>query len=85
MSDSDDLLRLLTLNVKESEIQDEFDRIASLLLNEYCIVVKPPDTSPLGLRYYEILELEFYLHAPDLHHKDPFTHQSDEQRLSGQW
>ncbi|OSX59608.1 hypothetical protein POSPLADRAFT_1078945, partial [Postia placenta MAD-698-R-SB12] len=61
-------------------ITHRFECIASALLHEYYLLVISDDTR----NNYEILEVEFYLKAADVH-DDPFTHGSEEQRYSGQW
>jgi len=82
---SSDLMQLLdvTLLSDSASISCRFDEIANLLLREFELVVKSSHKVEKE-HYYKILELEFYLWKKECH-EDPFTHGSEEQRLSGQW
>jgi hypothetical protein len=74
-----ELLDLSALRTEE-EIQARFTKLAEELLHRYCITL----LGKKGVHQYDILEAEFYLYHPKLH-ADPFTHQSFEQRVSGNW
>ncbi|KAG9218515.1 hypothetical protein CCMSSC00406_0008868 [Pleurotus cornucopiae] len=76
-----DLLDFTGVELGESsEVATRFDRIAKALLQEYHIEL----TNEEGTTHeYNILELEFYLKADG--HGDPFTHGSEEQKISGNW
>ncbi|KAF9489404.1 hypothetical protein BDN71DRAFT_322362 [Pleurotus eryngii] len=76
-----DLLDFTSVELGESsEVATRFDRIAKALLQEYHIEL----TNEEGTTHeYNILELEFYLKADG--HGDPFTHGSEEQKISGNW
>ncbi|KAF8178029.1 hypothetical protein BJ912DRAFT_856562 [Pholiota molesta] len=65
----------------EEEIASRFDRIAKALMHEFRLVVRREDAQEMEL---EILEAEFYLQIAECH-EDPFTHGSEEQRVSGRW
>ncbi|KAK2463728.1 hypothetical protein APHAL10511_004221 [Amanita phalloides] len=67
------------------EIDTRFEAIANVILCDYHLVVE--SSQEVGSRTetrYEVLELEFYLWMDDSH-EDPFTHGSEEQRVSGRW
>lgn len=63
-----------------AEITSRFSKLADSLFHEYliCAHVNGKDVD------YELLEFEYYLHKQECH-EDPFTHQSHEQRLTGNW
>lgn len=61
-------------------IQERFDDIAKSLLHDNLLCI----TTPEGETSYAILEIEMYLKKETVH-EDPFTHASDEQRVSGNW
>ncbi|KAF8076947.1 hypothetical protein FPV67DRAFT_439383 [Lyophyllum atratum] len=63
-----------------SSISERFDLVGRALLHEFHLVVRSDNVETL----FEILELEFYL-LKDGCHEDPFTHGSEEQKLSGRW
>ncbi|KAF9477837.1 hypothetical protein BDN70DRAFT_861153 [Pholiota conissans] len=65
----------------EAEISSRFDRISKDLLHEFRLVVRRENAPDMEL---EILEAEFYLQIAEIH-EDPFTHGSEEQRVSGRW
>jgi hypothetical protein len=65
----------------EEEIASRFDRIAKALMHEFRLVVRRENAQEMEL---EILEAEFYLQIAECH-EDPFTHGSEEQRVSGRW
>jgi hypothetical protein len=65
----------------EEEISRRFERISTALLHEFRLVVRRENTSDVE---FEILEAEFYLQIGGCH-QDPFTHGSEEQRVSGRW
>jgi hypothetical protein len=65
----------------EEEIASRFDRIAKALMHEFRLVVRRENAQEMEL---EILEAEFYLQVAGCH-EDPFTHGSEEQRVSGRW
>ncbi|KAF4601509.1 hypothetical protein EYR40_004805 [Pleurotus pulmonarius] len=76
-----DLLDFTSIELSESsEVATRFDRIAKALLQEYHIELTNEEGTT---REYNILELEFYLKADG--HGDPFTHGSEEQKVSGNW
>lgn len=64
----------------ECEISDRFDEIARILMHEYHLVVILNGVETA----FEIQEMEFYLQKAKCH-EDPFTHGSEEQRVSGRW
>lgn len=82
-SDASNLLSLLDLQALTSHPQlvARFDEIAHLLLHEYRIRLSEAEDE---FEEYEILELEFYLQIEGLHN-DPFTHGTNEQKVSGNW
>ncbi|KAF8178031.1 hypothetical protein BJ912DRAFT_1063371 [Pholiota molesta] len=65
----------------EEEIASRFDRIAKALMHEFRLVVRRENAQEMEL---EILEAELYLQIAECH-EDPFTHGSEEQRVSGRW
>jgi hypothetical protein len=65
---------------QESAIVDRFDQVGSALLHDYFLVVRCEEVET----EFRILELEFYLQKANCH-EDPFTHGSEEQKLSGRW
>ncbi|PPQ92768.1 hypothetical protein CVT25_003877 [Psilocybe cyanescens] len=77
---------------REDEISARLDRIARALLHEFRLVVKPPSRTTkagnpgpqLEDLEFQILEAEFYLRLEGCH-EDPFTHGSEEQKVSGHW
>lgn len=79
---SDELQHLLDFSslTAAADISARFEAIAAFLLREYRIVVTCGDTETI----FEILELEFYLRKQG-YHDDPFTHGSEEQKISGRW
>ncbi|THU86181.1 hypothetical protein K435DRAFT_590386, partial [Dendrothele bispora CBS 962.96] len=79
------LLQLLDLTLlsDSDSISRRFNDIADLLLRKFELVVKSYHENQRET-CYKILELEFYLWKTGCH-EDPFTHGSEEQRLSGQW
>ncbi|TFY71986.1 hypothetical protein EVG20_g1009 [Dentipellis fragilis] len=88
---SDILRQLLDMTTHDFSspraLTERFDEIAALLLQRMVLVCQtnsPTEPEPKKSEEYEILELEFYLRMGD-HHEDPYTHGSDEQRLSGRW
>lgn len=62
------------------KIRERFDDIAKSLLHEHILCI----ATPKGEASYAILEIEMYLKKEAVH-EDPFTHASDEQRVSGNW
>ena len=72
----------------EEDIEHRFNHIAKTLLHEVhlvVMVVKHEDTKDTKKEIeFEILEAEFYLQIGGCH-EDPFTHGSEEQKLSGRW
>jgi hypothetical protein len=67
------------VNTKE-DIERRFKHIAETLLHKFHLVVVKDTTEEIE---FEILEAEFYLQISG--HEDPFTHGSEEQKISGQW
>ena len=65
----------------EEEIASRFEEISRTLLHELRIMVRRENKQDLEL---EILEAEFYLQIGGCH-EDPFTHGSEEQKISGRW
>lgn len=65
----------------EEEIGSRFDEISRMLLHELRIMVRRENKEDLEL---EVLEAEFYLQIGGCH-EDPFTHGSEEQKISGRW
>jgi hypothetical protein len=84
-----DLLALLDLSSpslsSSASIIEHFDRISEHLFQRSYLVCcsTKSDGSPKRV-LYELLEFEFYLIKVDCH-ADPFTHDGEEQRLSGAW
>ncbi|KAF8806017.1 hypothetical protein BYT27DRAFT_7103161 [Phlegmacium glaucopus] len=70
----------------EEDIECRFNHIAKILLHEshLVVVVKNEDTNATKEIEFEILEAEFYLQSGGCH-EDPFTHGSEEQKISGTW
>ena len=64
----------------EQAITARFEVLASALLCDFHLVLKCGDVETK----FQILELEFYLRKPGCH-EDPFTHGSEEQKVSGRW
>jgi hypothetical protein len=73
------LLDFTTLTTT-SDILNRFDTLARALLHDFHLVTRcgSVDTP------FEILELEFYLQKAGCH-EDPFTHGTEEQKVSGRW
>lgn len=70
----------------EEEIQRRFNRVAKTLLHEcHMVMVKLDDDEGTKEIEFKILEAEFYLQIMDRCHQDPFTHGSEEQKISGTW
>lgn len=76
------LLNLLdfTSLTTTDDIVARFDVLSRALFHDFHLVVRcgTVDTP------FEILELEFYLQKAGCH-EDPFTHGSEEQKISGRW
>lgn len=68
-----------------ASIVERFDRISEHLFERSYLVCcsTKRDGSPKRV-LYEILEFEFYLVKSECH-SDPFTHDGEDQRLSGAW
>ncbi|KAF9443294.1 hypothetical protein P691DRAFT_713474 [Macrolepiota fuliginosa MF-IS2] len=64
----------------ESAISNRFDEIARVLIHEHRLVVSNNGVETA----FEIQEMEFYLQK-GVYHEDPFTHGSEEQKVSGRW
>lgn len=75
----EDLLNISSLN-DENAICSRFDEIARVLMHDYRFVVHRAGVETA----FEIQEMEFYLRKP-VCHEDPFTHGSEEQKVSGRW
>lgn len=73
------LLDFSSLN-DESAISNRFDEIARVLIHEYHLVVSHGGVETA----FEIQEMEFYLQKGKCH-EDPYTHGSEEQKISGRW
>lgn len=72
---------------RDEEIATRCDRISRALLEEFRLVVKPPTKAgkpPPDEIEFQVLEAEFYLRLEGCH-EDPFTHGSEEQKVSGHW
>jgi hypothetical protein len=67
----------------EEDIERRFKHIAETLLHGFHLVVVK-DTITSKEVEFEILEAEFYLQLNGCH-EDPFTHGSEEQKISGKW
>ncbi|KAL0950402.1 hypothetical protein HGRIS_010360 [Hohenbuehelia grisea] len=61
------------------EFHARFEQLARALLHQHTLVLTAKGKST----EYRILELEFYLRTSE--HEDPYTHGSEEQKISGQW
>jgi hypothetical protein len=81
-STTPDLPALLDLSSlhDESAISDRFDEIARVLMHGYHLVVSREQVETA----FQIQEMEFYLQKAKCH-EDPFTHGSEEQKVSGRW
>ncbi|KAF8505925.1 hypothetical protein F5888DRAFT_1798877 [Russula emetica] len=68
-----------------ASIAERFDRISEHLFQRSYLVCcsTKRDGGPKRV-LYELLEFEFYLIKPECH-SDPFTHDGEDQRLSGAW
>lgn len=73
------LLDLSALN-HLSDITERFDQVGRALLHDFHLVIQHGDVETS----FKILELEFYLQKAECH-EDPFTHGSEEQKVSGRW
>lgn len=73
------LLDLSSLH-DESAISDRFDEIARVLIHGYHLVVSREQVETA----FQIQEVEFYLQKAKCH-EDPFTHGTEEQKVSGRW
>lgn len=73
------LLDLSSLQ-EERAICNRFDEIARVLIHEYHLVVHRAGVETA----FEIQEMEFYFQKA-VCHEDPFTHGSEEQKVSGRW
>ena len=84
-----ELLPLLDLSSpslsSNASIIEHFDRISEHLFHRSYLVCcsTKRDGGPKRV-LYELLEFEFYLIKPECH-SDPFTHDGEDQRLSGAW
>jgi hypothetical protein len=84
-----ELLPLLDLSSpslsSQASIVERFDTISEHLFRRSYLVCcsTRADGSPKRV-LYELLEFEFYLIKVDCH-SDPFTHDGEDQRLSGAW
>ena len=84
-----ELLPLLDLSSpslsSQASIVERFDAISEHLFRRSYLVCcsTKADGSPKRV-LYELLEFEFYLIKVDCH-SDPFTHDGEDQRLSGAW
>ncbi|KAF8165922.1 hypothetical protein B0H34DRAFT_255831 [Crassisporium funariophilum] len=65
----------------EEEITERFSLIAKTLFHEHRLVVERQNDKEVK---FEIMEAEFYLQIGDIH-EDPFTHGTEEQKVSGRW
>ncbi|KDR84390.1 hypothetical protein GALMADRAFT_711077 [Galerina marginata CBS 339.88] len=65
----------------EAEITRRFDIIPRMLIHEFRLVVKPENKPEVE---FQIMEAEFYIQVATCH-EDPFTHWSEEQKISGRW
>ena len=75
----EELLDFSSLN-DDSAISNRFDQVGNVLLHDHLLVVRCGDLET----EFKILELEFYLQKANCH-EDPFTHGSEEQKISGRW
>src|ERR1700678_4491146 len=76
-----ELLDFNQIGNSEQDINRRFNHIAKTLLHEFHLVVVVKDTQEIQ---FEILEAEFYLQILG-RHEDPFTHGSEEQKITGTW
>lgn len=69
----------INLKISPQTIEQDFDRIANDLMNNWVLAVNQT--------YYRISEIEFYCKSilPDGPIKDPYTHGHSEQLKSGTW
>lgn len=65
----------------EQEIAPRLNTISQALLHDFRIVVRNADGKETE---FQVMEAEFYLQIEAIH-EDPFTHGSEEQKLSGRW
>lgn len=86
-SDLEKLVNVADLSGAPHHIVEQwFNSIAEAILCNHHLVVgsTSPSDGTKSESAYEVLELEFYLWMEGSH-RDPFTHGSEEQRISGQW
>ena len=65
----------------EEEISGRFKEVSRALLYDIRLVARKSDGKETE---FEVLEAEFYLRIEGLY-EDPFTHGSEEQKVSGRW
>ncbi|KAK1232619.1 hypothetical protein PQX77_004239 [Marasmius sp. AFHP31] len=85
-SSESELLSLLDFSTLSSEdrVIARFDELARKLLSGSFHLVISNSTPTASEVHYQFLEIEFYLWMSSCH-EDPFTHGSEEQRISGRW
>ena len=66
---------------EEKEIADRMAQISRALLHDIRLVAR---TASGRETEFQVLEAEFYLQIEGIH-EDPFTHGSEEQKVSGRW
>ena len=86
---NNELLTLLDLSSPSlsthASIAEHFDRIAeNLFQRSYLVCCSTKSDGSTRRVLYEFLEFEFYLIKVDCH-SDPYTHDGEDQRLSGAW
>ncbi|KAJ8074013.1 hypothetical protein PM082_012303 [Marasmius tenuissimus] len=84
-SSESELLHVLDFSTLTSEdrVIARFDELARKLLSGSFHLVISNSTTGSEV-HYQFLEIEFYLWMSGCH-EDPFTHGSEEQRISGRW
>jgi Fe2+ or Zn2+ uptake regulation protein len=78
-----EFIHLLDLSsvIEEEEITNRMTQISEALLHDILLVARNASGKETE---FEVLEAEFYLQIEGIH-EDPFTHGTEEQRLSGRW
>jgi len=66
---------------EEKEIADRMAQISKALLHDIRLVARKASGKETE---FQVLEAEFYLQIEGIH-EDPFTHGSEEQKISGRW
>jgi hypothetical protein len=78
-----EFIQMLDLSsvTEEKEIADRMTQISKALLHDIRIVARKASGKETE---FQVLEAEFYLQIEGIH-EDPFTHGSEEQKVSARW